>query len=100
MRSKYRAVRTNGYASKREANRAAELELLERAGKICNLRKQVKFVLIEKQGEHRAVTYVADFTYREADKPIVEDVKGFRTPVYRLKKRLMFDKYGIDIRET
>lgn len=97
--SKYRAVRTNGYASKREANRAAELELLERVGAIKNLRKQVKFELVPKRDGERAVNYYSDFVYEQDGKQIVEDVKGFRTPVYRLKRRLMQEKFGITIQE-
>ncbi len=59
--SKYGNRRTNGYASKREASRAQELRLLEKAGKIHNLREQVPFELIPKQDGERARKYVADF---------------------------------------
>jgi hypothetical protein len=102
--SKYRNKRTNGYASKREAKRAAELKLLEKAGEIKELREQVKFELVPKEGKERAVSYIADFRYQErVDNlwhDIVEDVKGFKTPIYRLKKRLMAHVHGIRIRET
>ena len=100
MRSKYRAVRTNGYASKREANRAAELELLVRVGAISNLRKQVKYELIPKRDGERAVSYIADFVYQQDGKEVIEDVKGFKTPVYKIKRRLMQEKYGITIQEV
>ena len=70
------------------------------------LKLQDKFVLaarVKFEAEVRAkpaVTYVADFTYFDDDNNfIVEDVKGMITPVYRLKKHLMMDKYGIEIRE-
>ena len=92
--SKYKAKKTayGGaiYDSAKEAKRAAELELLRRAGKIKNLRRQVKFTLQEKfqyRGKTiRAIEYVADFVY-EADGLIIEDVKGYRTPEYRSKPR-------------
>ena len=48
----------------------------------------------------RPVTYIADFVYYEGKKEIVEDVKGYRTDVYKLKKRLMWVVHGIEIRET
>ena len=103
--SKYRAVRTNGYASKAEAMRASELHLLQKAGAIANLREQVAFELLPKFGKQRALVYVADFQYNPIEngitqKTVVEDVKGFRTPVYKLKKRLMAQLLGITITET
>lgn len=101
---KYRAVRTNGYASKKEANRAVELRILERCHQITDLKEQVRFQLIAKQGKERAVAYVADFTYNEWTgslwTPVVEDVKGFKTPMYKLKKRLMSALLGIEVRES
>ena len=48
----------------------------------------------------RPVTYIADFVYHEGKKEIVEDVKGYQTDVYKLKKRLMWVVHGIEIRET
>lgn len=105
---KYGNTPTAGHASKREAKRAAELRLLEKAGQIRDLREQVKFELIPKQDGERACTYAADFAYFEpvSDKsgdywvPIVEDCKGFRTPVYAIKKKLMLHVHGIRVRET
>ena len=102
--SKYRAKRTTGYASRKEALRASELELLERIGEIRGLRKQVSFELIPRQGRERAIAYRADFVYeqRSADGQwdrIVEDVKGVRTPVYKLKRRLMLWRHAITVRE-
>jgi hypothetical protein len=107
-RSKYGNKPTNGYASKRESNRAQELKLLEKAGKIENLREQVPFELIPKQNGERACKYVADFVYREIpDDPnvamrrdTVEDAKGYRDPVYRIKRKLMLKVHGIRIREV
>lgn len=101
---KYRNKKTSvdgiRFDSKREANRYMELKLLERAGAIKDLRRQVSYVLINKSRYGRAIKYVADFVYYEDGKLVVEDVKGVRTPVYKLKKRLMAEVYGIEIKET
>ena len=94
--SKYRAKKTayGGaiYDSAKEAKRAAKLERLQRAGKSKNLRRQGKFTLQEKfqyRGKTiRAIEYVADFVY-EADGLIIEDVKGYRTPEYKIKAKMM-----------
>lgn len=100
-RHKYNAVRTGKYASKAEAKRAAELHLLEKAGEISDLREQVKLMLIPKDELGRQVSYIADFTYRDlAGKWHWEDVKGFKTPVYKLKRRLMWDVHCILIEEV
>lgn len=75
--------------------------LLYRAGEISNLRRQVPYVLIPKSDYGRDIVYRADFVY--VDKSgieIVEDAKGFKTDIYRLKKRLMAEKYGIIIKEV
>ena len=79
------------FDSKREAERYAELKLLERGGIIKDLKTQVRFELIPKNKNGRAVYYVCDFTYTENGVLVVEDVKSqpTKTPVYRLKKRLM-----------
>ena len=101
--SKYRAVRTNGYASKKEAARAAELHILLKAGIIFDLKEQVRYELIpadKEAGFPRPICYVADFTFTDVkDGFVVEDVKGFKTPVYNLKKRLMWQVHKIKIRE-
>ena len=108
-RSKYGAkkVTVNGitFDSKKEANRYRELVLLERAGLIQNLQRQVKYELIPSQridGKvvERACHYVADFFYTENGKRIVEDAKGYKTPEYKIKKKLMLWVHGILIRET
>lgn len=105
--SKYRNVRTNGYASKREAKRAAELRVLEAAGVIRELTEQVPFLLIPKQEGERACWFVADFAfYEEPREPqqqgwqfVVADAKGFRTEVFKIKKKLMLLVHGIRVRE-
>ncbi len=106
--TKYRSVKAvidgEQFDSKKEANRWIELSMLQRAGKISRLRRQVAFTVIEAKtlnGHHiRPAKYIADFVYVENGKTIVEDVKGVRTQVYTLKKKLMFEKYDIWIRET
>lgn len=102
--SKYHATRTIvdsiTFDSKREAARYAELKLMQRAGLISDLRRQVKYELIPKQQGERAVSYIADFVYTEDGKTVVEDVKGVRTPVYKIKKKLMLWRHGVKIREV
>lgn len=95
------------FDSKHEAERYMELRARERAGEIWGLQTQVPFELIPAQrGEdgkvmERAVTYIADFVYWTDSKTrIVEDAKGFRTDVYRIKKKLMLERYGIRIQEV
>ena len=102
--SKYYNIKTTTsdgitHDSRKEANRWCELKLLERAGKIRLLQRQVKFELIPKQDGEREVTYVADFTYIENDKFVVEDVKGKRTKEYIIKRKLMLWVHGIKIKE-
>lgn len=116
---KYKNIKAtiNGitFDSKREANRYAELRLLEKAGIIQNLQLQVKYVLIPAQKEPDTVgarggihkgkviekecSYIADFVYEEDGKTVVEDTKGFRTKDYIIKRKLMLERYGIQIRE-
>ena len=88
------------FASQKEAARYCELRLLERAGQIQDLTTQVPFVLIEKSQYGRAIKYVADFVYTQDGRKVVEDAKGVRTPVYKLKKRLMAETLGIEIAEV
>lgn len=109
------------FDSRREFRRFTELKILEKAGEITNLKRQVPFVIIP---EHRepdttgprggvrkgrliepAAKYIADFVYFERDesgrwRQVVEDCKGMRTDTYKLKRKLMFHLYGIRIRET
>jgi hypothetical protein len=99
--SKYRNKRTDGYASKKEANRAAELKLLEKAGVISGLREQVKFTLIPKIGRQRECAYFADFAFTDSDGlPHVMDAKGYRTEVYKIKKKLMKFVHNIEVEEV
>lgn len=88
------------FDSKKEAKRYLELKILEKAGVIKDLKRQVPYILIDKSRYGRAIKYVADFVYYEGDKLVVEDVKGVRTPVYKLKKRLMAERFGIEVKET
>ena len=107
--SKYHSTPTevNGirFDSKREANRWAELRILERAGKIQKLKRQVKYLLIPSQYRdgkciEREATYIADFVYIKDGHLVVEDCKGFRTPEYKLKRKLMLERYDIRLVET
>lgn len=95
------------FDSKKEANRYKELKLMEKAGAIKDLRMQAKFTLIPAQRDEatgkvveRECSYKADFVYEEDGKTVVEDVKGFRTKEYVIKRKLMLWRYGIRIREV
>ena len=96
---KYNAKRTNGFASKHEADVAAKLIALEKAGKIVGLEFQVPYVLVAGRGKVQSIKYVADFVFWEGNKRVVADAKGYKTPVYILKKRLMFLLLGIEVEE-
>lgn len=107
--NKYNAQKVGKSASKKEAARKRELELLERAGKIENLRCQVPFELIPMQKINgkcveRSCKYVADFCYNENGRQVVEDVKGYKGgqayAVFVIKRKLMLWRYGIKIREV
>jgi dsDNA-binding SOS-regulon protein len=101
---KYRAVPTviDGirFASKKEAKRYAELKMLETAGVIQGLCLQPEYVLYAGDGDTKLGVYRADFEYAENGQHIVEDVKGFKTPLYRWKKKHVEAQYGIQVRET
>jgi hypothetical protein len=105
--SKYNAIKTmvDGvkFDSRKEAARYQELKLAERAGEIKQLELQPVFNLIVKTGKSVGV-YRADFRYYDTreGKWIVEDVKApiTRTPVYRLKKRIVEEVYRISITEV
>lgn len=104
--NKYKAKRTeyNGreYASGREAKRASELWPLFWAGAIVGLREQVNFP-VEINGQH-IMNYRADFLYLLPDDPgagtQIEDSKGYKTPMYRMKKKMVEAYYGCTIIET
>lgn len=102
--TKYHAVKVklDGYTfdSKKEAARYAELLLLVKAGHILELQVHPSFPLTV-NGVNIG-KYIADFAYHDwyKKKDVVEDVKGVKTPVYRLKNKLVKALYGIDILET
>lgn len=124
--SKYgnRKITKNGmtFDSLHEYKRYSELSLLERAGAIRDLRRQVRYVLIpvqrsvssemykkgEKAGEpkpgkllEREVVYIADFVYLDAEgNTVVEDAKGLRTKDYIIKRKLMLYVYGLRVLEV
>ena len=87
------------FQSKLEAKRYKQLALLEKAGEIKNLQMQVKFELQEaftKNKKHyRAITYIADFVYYDniTKKIIIEDTKGIKTDVFKIKQKLFEKKY-------
>lgn len=87
------------FQSKLEAKRYRQLEVLQRAGEIKDLKMQVKYELQEafnKNGKHyRAITYIADFVYYDnrQRKIIVEDTKGIKTDVFKIKQKLFEKKY-------
>lgn len=121
-RNKYNAHKAGGFDSEKESRRWQELLLMQKAGAISHLERQVKFELIPAQREpdrtgerggtirgktiERAVTYIADFVYydKATNKTIVEDVKGYRDSeaykLYVIKRKLMLWRYGIRIREV
>ncbi len=127
-RSKYhsRKITRDGmtFDSIKEYRRFCELTLLEKAGSITDLKRQVEFELIPsqfeeiptgefyKRGERKgmpkmklvcveqSVKYVADFTDTENGKMVVEDTKGFKTKDYILKRKMMLYLKGIKIQET
>lgn len=119
--SKYKAKKTEvdgeKFDSVKESRRYTQLKLLERAGEISDLRRQVKYVLIPAQREpdtvgvrggrikgkllEREVAYIADFVYKDkTGEEIVEDTKGFRTKEYVLKRKMMLYLHGIKIKEV
>ena len=94
------------YDSRKEYLRHCELKYLEKGGYISDLRRQVKYVLIPSQKENgkcieRECSYYADFVYldNETGETVVEDVKGMRTEVYKLKRKLMLWVHHIRIKE-
>lgn len=109
------------FDSKKELARYRQLQLLEKAGVIINLERQVKFELVPAQYERferfgktgkrlkdgrkcveQAVSYIADFKYLDTRESliVVEDVKGIRTKEYIIKRKLMLYIHGIKIKEV
>lgn len=104
--SKYgnRKIKTEDgtFDSQHEHKRWIELKLLQRAGEIKELERQVKFELVPKQDGERAIHYVADFVYidNRTGEKIVEDAKGAKTDVYIIKRKLMLYKHNIRVKEV
>ena len=94
------------FDSKKEANYYNQLKLLQRAGLIKDLELQKTFILQPSfklnNKTRRQITYIADFTYvsTKDNKIHVIDVKGFKTDVYNVKKKIFEYKYGIEIEEV
>lgn len=96
------------FDSKAEARRYQELQLLERGGVITALTLQPEFLIADaftyNGKRERAIKYVADFKYLtvDTDEWVIEDVKGTRTEVYKIKRKLFLAKYGrmYDFREV
>ena len=107
VRSKYHNRKTKGFDSAKEWRRNQELETLQRAGEISELKRQVPFVLMPsykvadettKQGFRtiREIRYIEDFTYRLKDGTrIIEDVKGMQTDVFKIKRKLLERKIAL-----
>lgn len=104
------------FDSQKEYRRWQALRLLERAGAIWDLKRQVRFELLpeirespvigprggSKPGKQveKPVYYIADFVYYKDGRLVVEDAKGVRTDVYIIKRKLMLHIHGIKILET
>ena len=117
QRPKYgnKKIIVNGetFDSQKEARRNTTLRQMEQLGMITGLRRQVRFELVPAQKDpetgkviERAIDYVADFCYQDADgKTVVEDVKGYRNTadaayrIFVIKRKLMRWIHGIEIRE-
>lgn len=103
--NKYGACRTVvdgiSFMSRREAARYKVLKAMEQRGEIKNLELQQRFEIVPKHGKNRAAFYVADFVYDKADgEHVVEDCKGYRTDLYKLKKKMFEYRYDTEILET
>lgn len=103
VRSKYNAHKTivDGikFDSAKEAKRYRELMFLFKTGEIDNLKLQPKYRLVEsyingKGKSIRGIDYIADFQYMKDGKVVIEDVKGYKTQTYKLKKKLFESKYN------
>jgi hypothetical protein len=86
------------FDSQAEGRRYSELLLLCKAGEITNLVPHPVYPLVV--NGQKIGAYIADFTYLTGTGRVVEDVKGVKTPVYRLKRKLVKALYGIDIVEV
>ena len=85
------------FDSELEAKRYMQLKLLKRAGEIKKLKLQVPFILQEafkKNGKnYKKIEYIADFVYEEKGQVVVEDTKGMKTDVFKIKQKLFEYKY-------
>ncbi len=113
------------FDSKKEAERYKQLLMLQKAGVIRDLKRQVKYILIPsqyaestevykkgaKKGQRKRgkllekeCAYIADFVYKRGSEAVVEDVKGYRGggayAVFVIKRKLMLEKYGIRVKEV
>lgn len=92
------------FDSRKEYNRWCDLRLMEKAGYIHSLRRQVKFELIPKQAGENPCNYIADFTYFQDGQYIVEDCKGYKRgaayDLFVIKRKLMLKNFGIHVKET
>lgn len=94
------------FDSKKEADRYLVLKKMESEGIISDLILQPEYLLLPKQVDangrclERSLSYRADFSYTKDGETIVEDVKGFKFPEYRIKRKLMLYFHGIQIYET
>ena len=110
IRNKYHNRKTKGFDSAKEWRRNQELEIMQRAGEISELNRQVPFILMPsytitdettKQGFRtvREIRYIADFTYIKNGKRIIEDVKGMQTEVFKIKRKLLERKIALGVIE-
>lgn len=83
------------YDSAKEAEYMKQVRMMVAAEEITGYARQVVFMLPGK------IKYIADFVlfYPDGSYAVV-DVKGFRTDVYKLKKRLMRECRGVEIKEV
>lgn len=100
--NKYGAKKTTidglTFDSKAEASRYQDLKLLERAGVITDLKLQPVFILQPaftdaEKNRYQAIKYRADFQYTEGEQVVIEEVKGFETEAWKLRKRLFLFRY-------
>lgn len=96
----------NKWDSKREYKRWILLKEREEKGEISNLQRQVMYQLMPRltdengKFKYHPIRYYADFRYTENGKVVVEDSKGMKTPEYKIKKKLMYWLYKIEIEEV
>ena len=86
------------FDSKKECLRYGELKILQKVGEITELELQPKFSCVV--NGKKVCKYIADFRYTTPSGEVIEDVKGVKTTVYRLKKKLVEALFGIEITET